>query len=357
MVLFVAPAMTVIDSHAALDTPRARASLRDLTHDPDPATRDAARRALLRAADPQTIADALRDLREGTHAERTAALDGLRLLRSLPTDLRPAVARTLGDAAPQIRLLALELLDDGQPRAALPAIAALVDDPHLPVALRALTALGNARDKRVLAVVMGRVRAANPIVARQAMLTLGRLGDPAIAPFLMHHAQSDPEALRGAAVDALGILGSAAAVPLLTKLADGGSPLAALAARALGEIRTPEAATALVALLRTAADPDAQATALVQAGPAALAPLLAELDGEYGIVSARLAALTLGRLGDARAVDPLARIVPRRDRAAMAAIEALGWFGTAQAHLHLERFTHDPAPEIRQAAKIALARK
>jgi HEAT repeat protein len=121
---------------------------------------------------------------------------------------------------------------------------------------------------------------------------------------------------------------------------------------ALGEIATPEAVAALVALLGEPPVPDELRDALVRAGPRAVPALVRELEGDPGVATE--AAALLGRIGDRRAVAPLLALLRRRNQTEPAVLRALAALAPREAVPALVSIAVDPSREIRRLALEAL---
>jgi HEAT repeat protein len=247
----------------------------------------------------------------------------------------------------------------------LPVFLGALDDSDRDVRLRAvhLVARAAAIDPRAV------VRAAPLLLERlddpdrqvrvAALGALGRLRDPRTVTALVRVADGDPPDLQVAAIDALGWPGNDAAVAGLEGLLSRrpADEAARHAARALGSIATPAAVRALLATLRVAPVLDEVGRALAAAGPAAVDPLARELAEPNVAVAARAIAI-LARIGDARALPPLARAARQRGGGgplALAAVEALARLGASDATPVLAEAAEAAEPEIRRAALAGLA--
>jgi hypothetical protein len=135
------------------------------------------------------------------------------------------------------------------------------------------------------------------VEAARAIAQVGGVSAPLILRLRVLLGKDEPEPeVMGACYAALLSLEGAEAVPLVAKSLDAGDDLAAEAAYALADLRTPEALAALTARLRAGADP--------------------------WFTAVLLSSIALTRLPDA--VDLLIGLVANDAREAPAAIEALG---------------------------------
>jgi HEAT repeat protein len=191
-------------------------------------------------------------------------------------------------------------------------------------------------------------------VRREAISALGALGDERVVPALLRLLDGPMDDLRRAAIAALTSLRAPAAVPPL--IAHARRRPADLVARhaqwALGEIATPEAVAALVALLAEPPVPDELRDALVRAGPRAVPLLVRELEGDPGVATE--AAALLGRIGDRRAVGPLLGLLRRRNQTEPAVLRSLAALTPREAVAPLVSIAADPSREIRRLALEAL---
>ncbi|MEO8704048.1 MAG: HEAT repeat domain-containing protein [Kofleriaceae bacterium] len=145
-----------------------------------------------------------------------------------------------------------------------------------------------------------------------ALVAAGRLGDPKVLADVLPLMEHPELAMREAATFTLGRSGDRRAVPALLKaLADRRPSVQTLACLGLSQIDDPKVTPALVAALADARKDDATRAACAYAigarkaasGTAALLAALTDNRGE----AQRLAAWSLGQLGDAKSLGPLVR--------------------------------------------------
>lgn len=303
----------------------------------------------------------------------------------------------------------------GDDRAAEPLITALDDDVDREPVIAALGRLGDPRavDRLVRVVADGPAWLRDPAVAALVMI-----GAPA-ADFFVTTLQADDDALRTLAAHTLGTIGDDHAVgPLVAALRDHTASVRQAAAEALDRLGwAPDggetgaayriakrqwsrcATSAAIALLIDVLDDDDRlisqgaartlakigaravqplivsldstnvakfverplvtslgsttAPVLVKIGTPAVEPLIATLNGDPS--RAAVAAVILGRLGDARAVDPLVNaLAGPDDTVRAAAVGALHWIGDTRVVDPLIALLDDDSRELRRAAAEAL---
>jgi HEAT repeat protein len=314
---------------------------------------------LIHSQDPAVVPALLAGLSDGQ--------SGCARLLAARRDLEsiPALCSALGSASPTlaqearaalVMLGAADALRQTAGNILLPANARVL-------ALRALNALDPADLADVLAAALGdpapEVRdaaiqlgarptapaPAEPAHRRAAARARAWNGVPGDVEALLADLQDPAAEVRAAAAFGLARLGTRDAVPQLeAAAADGAALVRAAAARALGELRT--GLPCLVGLLDDADSLVRQEAALglgKLGDAAAVEPLVGALDrGEWA------AARALGELGDRRAVSPLIAALDRAELAPVAA-ESLGYLGDASALPALERALRSWTPSTHQA--------
>lgn len=170
-------------------------------------------------------------------------------------------------------------------------------------------------------------------VRAEATRVLGRIGEPAVEPLIA--AISVPQQpLTLELGEALEQIGGPAVEPLVEALIDDEHPCPA-ALEVLGWIGDARAVEPIVKLLRAKTTPEplrSRATeALRRLGAAAVEPLIGVMNDAPDDVKLHAIA-ALGSLHDARAVEPLMEILrSKNDDVRIAALEALGQIGDARA--------------------------
>lgn len=329
----------------------ATARLRELLDDRDVGVRLAAERALLARRQPEALAGATRSVLSGIAQERAAGLELMRVARELTPAARAAVERSLADADPAVKLMALEALTNKDLRPALPAVTGALEDSSPAVRVAAVRLLASTRDRRAAVALLGRTADADRLVRREAIAALGAVGDERVVPALIRLCDAPFDEIRRAAITALAELRHPASVPALAAIARGRSmeQTARYAQWALGEIASPAAVAALVALFDAPAVTDETKEALLRAGSHAVPGLVAVLDRDGREPrAASIAAALLARIGDRRAVVPLVGLLRARNEATPAALRALARLAPPEALVALVSAATDPSEEIRR---------
>ncbi len=269
-----------------------------LRHDPDPALRAEAGRAL-------------------------AGWDGDEVVQALAEALRDA---------PRVREAAAASLSELKDASAAGRLIPYVADPDAFVCASALRGLKEQRLATAAAPAMAALSHGDAAVRREAVGVLGWLKHAEALPQIARTAVEDADAeVRRVAVGALGLAapdGDAAVVALRGALRDAAWAVREEAATTLGKFR--------------------------DVGGAIAAALRAAMEDDYWQVRLR-AARSLGRLRDAEALPLLieALLHPAGNLRKEAAI-ALGDIGNPAAVAALEAAGVDPDPEVRKAARLAL---
>jgi HEAT repeat protein len=271
----------------------------------------------------------------------------------------PAVEPLIGALASEdreVRCWVADALGKMADTRAVEALVAVLRDPDSEVRRRAAGALAKMADPRAVGPLVAalsdasggvRLAAADALsslgwkpdrgeaggaywVARQNWGRCARIGARAVMPLIgaLSGTDSADYMVRIWATEALGKIGDARAVePLIAALPDGTAGLSGYVADALGEIGDARAVDPLISQLGAFSAHHA-AEALCRIGPPAVAPLIGALRGEESAVR-RLAAESLGKIGDARAVEPLIAALRDADgRVRWGATEALGKIGS-----------------------------
>ncbi|MHB8958934.1 MAG: HEAT repeat domain-containing protein [Candidatus Limnocylindrales bacterium] len=185
------------------------------------------------------------------------------------------------------------------PRAVRALVVALGDGPVRPTAVEALIATGSVAGEPLVA-ALGNW---DPKVREAAAMALGRIGDARAVEALIGALGDQAGEVRWAAVESLGEIGDHRATePLIAMLKDGRMHAAAVAA--LGAIGDARAVEPLIADLDYVFQGWSAASALEAIGEPSVIPLIAVL-GSRSTSVRQEASVTLGRIGDPRAFEPL----------------------------------------------------
>jgi HEAT repeat protein len=310
------------------EAPPMRELLVPMLRDREIVVRETAGRVLAGRGVAEAIDAATAWVASTTARERLAGLHVLRDAPALTAGARRAAERATRDGDLATRRQALEVLAGHDPAASFSVVLAALADEHRDVRARAARALGALGDRRAALPLIARLEDGDRLVRAEAIVALGALGERRALPALLRQLDAPALELRLPAVDAVGALGDAGAVPAVARVAQR-RPLDDVgrhAILALGALATPEALEVLRALARDADAMDDVREALARAGAAALPVLRAEL-AEGTPLTAPLAAGLLGAAGERAATPWLAAAVDARGPAATAAAAALGRLG------------------------------
>ncbi|MFW5876894.1 MAG: sulfatase-like hydrolase/transferase [Myxococcota bacterium] len=210
-------------------------------------------------------------------------------------------------ADPRQRALARGHLGD---RRALEPLAALVLDDEAPTEMRCEAAriLGDLADEDVAGDLARAIRAPEPQVAAEAAIALGRLRDSRARPMLRHLMHGEDVDLRTRAAVSLGRLGESAAVPALIEATTAARTKddRREAVRLLGRLGDARALQPLLDLIPELRMRRVAIVALGKLGdPRAYEPLLEVLDWEHRPNIRSYVARALGTLGNPEAIDRL----------------------------------------------------
>jgi HEAT repeat protein len=240
-----------------------------------------------------------------------------------------------------------------------------------------IEALGTLGDPQAFAVISGAVKAQEVPVRKAAVKALGELGEPRGAE-LLYQALTTDVFLRSEATEALGRLGTADGVkylnlaaknkdiflrqdaqkaldalgvqhglePLIALLQDPDAKVRTLAAQALGEIGDPAAAEALK---NASGDSDVKAAAAIGQVAGAMAGATASPAQRAKV----LAVEALGKVGDARAVEPLVRAMRSGDETLQKAAGAA--LGSMKSPAVMRRFQMDLTSKDSEVCKQAIS--
>ena len=232
---------------------------------------------------------------------------------------------------------------------ASPALMKTLATAHPVLQARVVDIFSISKDKSALPALLGALQGEYFTVRARAALALGRIGDKnAIQPLI--RVMKDPEDdVRIAACLALGLFKDPSTFDEITNvlLDDSKIEVRQAAAKALGHTGHPAALPYLMEALR---DPfwwyerEVQAgdlfNAIEKLGTVAVEPLIEALQDKEGTVR-RYAAELLGRIGDPRAIEPLAMaLYDLHHDVGKASAEALVNFGVNSFDILVEALSH-----------------
>jgi HEAT repeat protein len=232
---------------------------------------------------------------------------------------------------------------------ASPTLIKLLSTAHPLIRGRIAETFGISKDKSAVPTLLDALQGKYFTVRSRAAIALGRMGETkAIEPLLALLKDREDE-VRIAACLALGFFKDPSTFDEITTvlLDDPKIEVRQAAAMALGNTQHPKAIPYLMEALR---DPfwwyerEAQAgdlfTAIEKMGAMTVEPLIEALKDNEGAVR-KYAALILGRIGDARAVEPLGMaLYDLHHDVGKAAAEALVHFGVASFEILVEALDH-----------------
>lgn len=297
---------------------------------------------------------------------------------ALGTQRRPdavaALLEALDDEDVNVRFHAIEALGKLSPPAAVERLATIAESHDFFLAFPALEALSRISDAAVAPRMVPLLQ--DDLVGDQAAEALGQLGDEdAVAPLA---AALDQLHLSPASVvDALTAIhrrysvmfsGGAAHIEerVRASISDSGATRVIDAAgrasgsslrqfvTVLGWLRGDASERALAHMLGTPGVQHELLEAIVRFGTPMVDRLIEQMGAE-DIETRRVAVVALGRIGDARAVEPLVRLLDDDERGLLvAATAALGRLSDRRAFESLLRLLGDPDVSVRQGAIGAL---
>lgn len=263
--------------------------------------------ALGATGDPQALVPVLGALSNKDAAIRLAAMEALRPLLGRDARAGDVLIEHLADDDLEVRILAAEYLGTVRVATASPKLTALAG-PGNPTRLRlaAIDALGEIGNPAATKVLLDVLREGPPELHRAAATALSYIADPSTIPALVQLVQSDRGPTRHEIVRALGATMRGHADPNGRRLL-----------RDLTQDANVKVAIAAISGLAATNDP-------------ADAPLLRSLVEDAAADRRRIAALALGDMHDAGAIDVLATAMSAKDdRLAADAAWALGEIASA----------------------------
>lgn len=357
---------------------------------------------LTRHGGQDAVKSLLRALRE-EHRNLSVLNSALQVLALSGMDAIAPLIECLGDPDVDLRIYAAHALGDQHDPRAIPALIRSLEDPDTNVRYHTIEALGKLRAADAVDALLTVVESGDFYLAFPALDALTKVGDSRIAPRLVPLLED--EMLRVPAADTLGQLGDGETVaPLVALLNEPGAPaqvvsqslaaiydryeklygegsyIADLASRSiaasgaknlldtvnemnddglralalvLGWMEGEAVERALTRLLGRATARKEVVAALVRYGSRVTELLIEQLDSE-DLETRQAAVIALGRIGDARAVPALVRVLTTDDELVIAAAGALAKIGDRRSLEALLDLIGHPQPAVRQAVIAAI---
>lgn len=311
---------------AFIEDPRALALLVEHGSHPSARTRASAMRSLGQApSTPEVLETLRRGLRDEDAWVTYFACQSLGKLRDVESS--DEIVRLVDHPSGQVRVAAVEALAYLQTRVAREALRAASASPDADVQRAALVGLGMARQQDAVPILVDAARSGERATRLIALSSLADQGSPEVLPVLLEAATDPDESIREAAISRI------------------------------AEWNGPGATNVLVGLLANPLTRERAVDALALPAPGRIQGILAALDGAEGDVPALLVS-ALARLDrpDGRAAI-VSALEMRSTAARRAAAEALAALDVREGTDALSRAAeHDPDPEVRRLANIALSR-
>jgi HEAT repeat protein len=311
------------------------------------------------------VAPLLTALRDPTFKGRARAAYALGRIED-PRTREPLLA-LLEDADPKVRanaVAALGKIHRGRApippdRELTPVMVKMADDPDPEVRANALAALGYLRDPHHLSIFVAHLEDPAAPVRAEAARWLFLEDEPRAIPLLINLLRDPDAAVRAAAARALPAENPRKVGPLVAALNDPSAQVRTNAATALGADTTGQAVEPLLARLPKETDGTATfwvAISLGRLGDRRAVPALLRTlekgprDSRMGVIVA------LGRLRAKEAVPPLLRLLNSDSVYRCQAVEALGSIGDPRAAPALVKALKDKDASVATAAAEALER-
>jgi HEAT repeat protein len=241
--------------------------------------------------------------------------------------------KTLAAAHPIVRGRVAEVFGMSKDKSAIPALLDVVKCEYFTVRSRAALALGNIGDANVIPALLPLLKDTEGEVRSAACIAIAKFRDPSTFDDITNILLDDPLIeVRQSAARALGDTKHPAAIPFLMDALRDSS----------WWFEREQAASDLL-------------TAIEKMGSAVVEPLIEALGDKEGTVR-KYAAITLGNLGDVRAIEELGMaLYDLHHEVGEAAAEALAKFGAKAVDILIESLSH-PEAAIREHAVIALGK-
>ncbi len=356
-----------------------------LQSDPYALVRDRAADALAHADDEKAIAALVRAIVSNDHEARLHAHEGI--IRCRAVSALPRLADHLHDSNRDVRERIVHIFGEIGGGEQLPAVIAALNDADPVVRFAAVQALRRLRGDSVVEALDVKCNDTDANVRAETARTLGILGDRKALPKLVDLLRDSNGFVRAAAAEALGKLGDRSATSALIGVLTGDikqpaptsdqeglvigtqpGPLPEIAkmkmveekiiaAKALGDIRDPASVDSLVEQGLKAEDAGLRAESAVSLGkigePRAVEPLEAAVRPYYQAAPADTEGVTIAT----GPIDEKVRLMKEKESRVRASVAwALGQIGDANAKEILTHAVNDENSLVRDAAAEALAK-
>ena len=356
-----------------------------LQNDPYALVRDRAADALARPDDEKAIAALVRAIVSDDREARLHAHEGI--IRSLAVSALPGLTEHLHDSNRDVREKIIRIFGEIGGSDQLRAVIGALNDADPVVRLAAVQALRRLRGDGVVDALDAECSDTDANVRAESARTLGILGERKSLPKLVELLRDSYGFVRAAAAEALGKLGDRSATSALIGVLTGDNkptepaseqdglvigtqpgPLPEIArmkmveekiiaAKALGDIRDPVAVDSLIERGLKAEDAGLRAESAVSLGkigePRAIEPLEATVRPYYQAAPADAEGVTIAN----GPIDEKVRLIKEKEsRVRASVVWALGQIGDANAKNTLMRAMNDENSLVRDAAAEALAR-
>jgi len=294
----------------------------------DPTKRDRAAQDLIRFG-----ADSVPSLLDALQTQDLSLLPYYQQVLARIPSATPALIKALSTAHPILRGRAAEVFAISKDRTAVPALLDALQGEYFTVRSRAALALGKIGDTKAIQPLLIALKDKEDEVRIAACLALGLFKEPSTFDDITNVLLDDPK------ID-----------------------VRQAAAKALGNTRHPKALPYLMEALHDSFwwyEREYAAADLLQAiekmGGMAVDPLITALEDKEGTVR-KFAATLLGKLGDARAIEPLGMtLYDMHHDVGNASAEALVQFGAPAVGVLIEALSH-PEMWIRIHSVVALSK-
>ena len=347
--------------------------------------RDRAADALARADDEKAIAALVQAVVSENHEARVHASEGI--IRARAVSALAGLTLHLNHPNRDVREKIVRIFGEIGGGEQIPAVIGALNDNDPVVRLAAVQALHRLRGEGLVEALMEKCNDSDANVRAESARTLGNLGERKALPKLVELLRDSNGFVRGAAAEALGKLGDQSATTALIQVLTGEKRQPApsmeqeglvigtqpgvlpelarmkvveekiIAAKALGEIRDPASVDSLIERGLKAEDAGLRAESAVSLGKIgerrAVEPLEAAVRPYYEAAPAESDGVTIS----AEPIDEKVRLMKEKESRVRASVAwALGQIGDAKAKVILARAVNDENSLVRDAAAEALAK-